>query len=130
MGAPAFENYLTSIQALIGTLNSTAETLDGQITSLKDRIENGINVDKAQTKLSMDESELVRNRRKIDSLKTFYVQIKKQWSKPIDRVIGFVRWAPPVGAGRDLCVIELYKDKFKSMAGNVFNLGTLTSYSD
>ena len=66
----------------------------------------------------------------VDKLKQFFVEIKTQWSKASDRVIGFVRWAPPIGVGvaphsytRDLCVIELYKEKFKHMIGNVLSLG-------
>jgi len=132
MGALAFKNYLASIQALIGTLISTVESLDKKITSLRDRIENGIDVVESQRKLNESENDLAKIRTKIEALKGFFVDIKKKWSKAKDRVIGFVRWAPPIGVGvaphrytRDLCVIELYKEKFTSMIGNVLSLGAL-----
>ena len=71
-------------------------------------------------------------RTKIDNLKQFFVNITKRWSNPRDWVIGFVCWAPPIGADvaphhytHDLCVIELYKEKFKHMMGNVLSLGAV-----
>ena len=132
MGASAFTNYLVSIQALIGTLIDSVESLEKKINTLKTRVQDGINVEESQIKLDVNETELAKTRTKIDNLKTFFVNIKKRWSRPKDRVIGFVRWAPPIGAGvaphrytRDLCVIELYKDKFKHMIGNVLSLGAV-----
>ncbi|TFY75008.1 hypothetical protein EWM64_g9004 [Hericium alpestre] len=136
MGAPAFTNYLASIQALIGMHIDSVESLEKKINTLRTRVQDGINVQESQTKLDENEAELAKTRTKIDSLKKFFVDIKKSWSKPKDRVIGFVRWAPPIGAGvaphrytRDLCVIELYKDKFKHMIGNVLSLGPELSRS-
>ena len=132
MGARAFTNYLASIQALIGTHIDSVESLEKKINTLRTRVQDGINVEESQTKLDENEAELAKTRTKIDTLKTFFVDIKKRWSKPKDRVIGFVRWAPPIGVGdashrytRDLCVIELYKEKFKHMIGNVLSLGAV-----
>jgi hypothetical protein len=136
MGASAFKNYLASIQALIGTHMDSVESLEKKINTLRTRVQDGgINVQESQqTKLDENEAELAKTRTKINSLKKFFVDIKERWSKPEDRVIGFVRWAPPIGAGvaphrytRDLCVIELYKDKFKHMIGNVLSLGASAS---
>jgi hypothetical protein len=134
MGAPAFTNYLASIQALIGTHIDSVEYLQKKINTLRARVQDGI-IQESQTKLDENEAELAKTRTKIHSLKKFFVDIKKRWSKPKDRVIGFVRWAPPIGAGiaphrytRDLCVIELYKDKFKHMIGNVLSLGAVPVY--
>ncbi|EJC99999.1 uncharacterized protein FOMMEDRAFT_142497 [Fomitiporia mediterranea MF3/22] len=130
MGAPAFTNYLASIQALIGTHIDSVEYLEEKINTLKTRVQDGINVQESQIKLDENEVELAKAHTKIDNLKKFFVDIKKRWSKSKDRVVGFVRWAPPIGAGvaphrytRDLCVIELYKEKFKHMIGNVLSLG-------
>ncbi|KAG2003725.1 hypothetical protein CC2G_004308 [Coprinopsis cinerea AmutBmut pab1-1] len=130
MGRLAFNNYLASIKVLIGALIDTAKRLDKKITTFRDRVENGINTVESQRKLTEHETELARILRKIDDLKIFFVDIKRKWSKGKDRVIGFVRWAPPIGVGvaphrytRDLCVIELYKEKFTSMIGNVLSLG-------
>ncbi|CAL1713291.1 unnamed protein product [Somion occarium] len=126
----AFTNYLASIQALIGTHLDSVESLEKKIKTLRTRVEDGINVQESQIKLDQNEAELVKTRSKIDDLKKFFVNIKKRWSKPKDRVIGFVRWAPSIGVGVaphrytcDLCVIELYKDKFNKMIGNVLSLG-------
>jgi hypothetical protein len=135
MGAPAFRNYLTSIQALIGTHVDSVEIFEKKINTFKTRVQNGINVQESQTNLDDNEAALAKTLTKIDNLKKFFVDIKKRWSKSNDRVIGFVRWAPPIGVGVpphhytcDLCVIELYKEKFKHMMGNVLSLGAALLY--
>ena len=132
MGAPAFKNYLASIQALIGTLLDTVSSLEKKITTFRDRVRDGINVDESQKKLGTHLTELASTRTKIEELKDFFVDTKKRWSKSKDRVIGFVHWAPSIGVGvaphrymRDLCVVELDKKKFRSMVGNVLSLGAL-----
>jgi hypothetical protein len=135
MGTPAFTNYLASIQALIGTHIDSVESLEKKINTYSNRVRDGINVQESQIKLDGAEADLANTRIKIETLKKFFVDIKKRWSKPKDRVIGFVRWAPPIGVGvsphrytRDLCVIELYKEKFKNMIGNVLSLGAVLVY--
>ena len=132
MGAPAFKNYLASIRALISTHIDAVASLEKKITTFRGRVQDGINVVESQKKLGEHETELANTRTKIEDLKNFFVNIKKKWSKGKERVIGFVRWAPPIGVGvaphrytRDLCVIELYKEKFKFMIGNVLSLGAL-----
>jgi hypothetical protein len=132
MRASAFKNYLSSIQALISTHILSVESLERKITMFRGRVQDGVNVAESLNKLGEYETEFAKTRAKIDTLKKFFVHIKKNWSKPQERVIGFVRWAPPIGGGvaphryrRDLCVIELYKEKFKSMIGNVLSLGAL-----
>lgn len=135
MGAPAFTNYLASIQAHIGTHIDSVESLEKKINTLRTKMQDGIDFRESQIKLDENEAELAKTRTKIDNLKKFFVDIKKRWSKSKDRVIGFVRWAPPIGGGvaphrytRDLCVIELYKEKFKHMIGNVLSLGAVLVY--
>ena len=130
MGAPAFKNYLASIQARIGTLIDIVASLEEKIARFRARVQDGINVDESQKKLDEHETELANTRTKIKDLKNFFVNIKTRWSKAKERVIGFVRWAPSIGVGvaphrytRDLCVIELDKEKFRSMIGNVLSLG-------
>ncbi|KAF8884562.1 hypothetical protein CPB84DRAFT_1816945 [Gymnopilus junonius] len=130
MGTQTFVRYLSSIEALIGAHIDAAKSRERKINTLRTRVHNGTNIEEPQIRLAEHEADLTRTRTKIDSLKTFYVGIKQRWSKAKDRVIGFVCWAPPVGAGvaphrytRDLCVIELYKEKFKNMKGNVLSLG-------
>jgi hypothetical protein len=136
LGGRAFTNYLASIQALIGTYIDSAESLEKKINALKTRVQDGINVQESQIELDENEAELAKTRTKIDNVKKFFVDTKKRWSKPKDRVIGFVRWAPSIGVcvsphryTCDLCVIELYKEKFKHMIGNVLALdSTLVNF--
>ena len=130
MGAPAFKNYLASIQALISTHIDAVASLEKKITTFRGRVQAGVDVVESQKKLGERETELASTRIKIDHLKNFFVNIKKNWSKAKERVIGFVRWAPSIGVGiaphrytRDLCVIELDKKKFRSLIGNVLSLG-------
>jgi hypothetical protein len=55
----------------------------------------------------------------------------KQWTKPKDRVIGHVVWAPPVSLStaptsytKDVCVIKLDDKKFsRNLKSNVLDLG-------
>ncbi|KAI0649850.1 hypothetical protein C8Q79DRAFT_1006169 [Trametes meyenii] len=130
MGTPAFTNYLASIQAKIDNQVDTVEPLEKQITTLKTKVENEIDVDVSRDKLAEKEEELRKTLGRIEKMKAFFVTVSTKWSKPKDRVIGFVRWAPPIGVGvpphrytHDLCVVELYKDKFKNFAGNILSLG-------
>ncbi|KEP49280.1 hypothetical protein V565_103710 [Rhizoctonia solani 123E] len=130
MGNPAFTNYLVSIQAHIGTLLETVESINRKINTLTIRVRDGVNIPESQIKLDENVAELGKIRTKIDVFKAFYVDIKKGWSKIKRRVIGYVVWAPPIGVGvaphqytRDLCVVELYKDRFMHLIGNVLSLG-------
>lgn len=132
MGDPAFKNYLDSIQTQIRTLLDTVESLKEQGNTLKYRLQNGNNVQTSQIRLDENMAELKRTCAKIDVFKDFYEDIKKGWSRIEQRVIGHVVWAPPIGAGaaphrytRDLCVVELYKDRFTHLLGNVLSLGAV-----
>ncbi|CDO71530.1 hypothetical protein BN946_scf184910.g30 [Trametes cinnabarina] len=130
MGPRAFNDYLASIQVMIDNHVDTVEPLQKQITALRNKIESGIDVAVSQAKLPEWENELRKTCERIEKMKAFFVTVKTKWSKPKDRVIGFVRWAPAIGIGiaphrytRDLCVIELYKDKFRNFEGNILSLG-------
>ncbi|KAH7882272.1 hypothetical protein F5I97DRAFT_1816898, partial [Phlebopus sp. FC_14] len=132
MGTDAFKNYLASIQAHISTLNDSVDAFQKKLNTFRGRVADGINVAESQAKLEENEAKLAKIRTKIVALKKFYVNMNKKWSKPKDRVIGFVAWAPSIGLGvpphgytRDLCVIELYKDRFKHMISNVLSLGAV-----
>lgn len=132
MGKAAFTSYLASIRAMINNHVDTVGPLEKQIGALKTKIENEIDVDVSRVKLLEKEDELRKTRERIDELRAFFVTVNTKWSDPKDRVIGFVRWAPPIGVSaaphryaRDLCVVELYKDKFKNFEGNILSLGEL-----
>ena len=132
MGNPAFTNYLVSIQAHIGTFLETVESIERKISTLTIRVRDGISLPESQMKLDENVAELGKVRAKIDVFKAFYVDIKNGWSKIKQRVIGYVVWAPTIGVGvaphqytRDLCVVELYKDRFMHLIGNVLSLGAV-----
>ena len=134
MGDSTFKNYLKAIQDIIDDQNETAASLETIINTLTIRVQNGVGLPETQIKLNERLMVHAVTRNKIEKLEKFLDDLKKNWSKPEDRIIGFVRWAPPFGTGvaphsyiRDLCVIELYKNKFKHMVGNVLSLGAVQS---
>ena len=59
------------------------------------------------------------------------MKMKKQWTKPKDRVIGYIIWAPPISFStiphnytKDVCVVKLDEKKFlPNFRGNVLDLG-------
>ncbi|KIM25253.1 hypothetical protein M408DRAFT_331350 [Serendipita vermifera MAFF 305830] len=131
MSTPAFTNYLASVQANIGTLIETVDSLEKRAKTLTRRVEaDGDDAQKSAGELEETQGELTKTRAKIDALKAFFVNVKRRWSKVKDRIIGYVVWAPPLGVGvpphrytRDLCVIKLDKKKFRNFRGNVLSLG-------
>jgi len=132
MGTRAFANFLTSIQGHIGTLNTSVGILEKRATALTARSEgSGPNAKQAVHELVETQRELGRTRTAIEELKKFFVKMKKQWTKPKDRVIGHVVWAPPLsfftaphGYTKDVCVIKLNEKKFsQNFRGNVLDLG-------
>ena len=48
----------------------------------------GPNAEQAASELVMSQSELTKTQDAIKKLKTFFVKIRKEWTKPKDRVIG------------------------------------------
>jgi hypothetical protein len=136
MGTKSFANFIMSIQSHINTLNSTVSILEQQVTTLTAMSEGGgSNAKQAGSKLVETQRELNKTRTAIKKLKKFFVQMKKQWTKPKDRVIGHVVWAPPVSAPtaphgytKDVCIIKLDEKKFsQNFRGNVLDLGACLS---
>ncbi|KAH7883420.1 hypothetical protein F5I97DRAFT_1939188 [Phlebopus sp. FC_14] len=132
MGTRAFTNFFISIQGHIGTLNNTVGVLEKRVTVFTARSEGGgPNAEQAAGELVETQRELNKTRTAIEELKTFFVKMKKRWTKPKDRVIGHVVWAPPVSVStaphsytKDVCVVELDKKKFsQNFRGNVLDLG-------
>jgi hypothetical protein len=132
MGTRAFTNFLISIQGHIGTLNNTAGVLEKRITALTARSDGGgPNAEQAARELVETQRELSKTRMAIEELKKFFVKMKKQWTKPKDRVIGHVVWAPSVSVStapysytKDVCVVRLDEKKFlRNFRRNVLDLG-------
>ena len=132
MGTKAFTNFLISIQGHIGILNNTVGVLGKRVTALTARSEGGgPNAEQAAGELVETQRELNKTRTAIEELKKFFVKMKKQWTKPKDRVIGHVVWAPPISVStaphsytKDVCVVKLDEKKFsQNFRRNVLDLG-------
>jgi hypothetical protein len=130
MGTKAFTNFLISIQGHIGTLNTTVGLLEKRVTALTAKL-GGPNTEQVARDLVEIRRELNKAPMAIEELKKFYAKITKQWTKPKDRVIGHVVWAPPIsvstaptGYTQDVCVVKLDEKKFsRNFRRNVLDLG-------
>ena len=132
MGTEAFANFLTSIRDHRDNLNTMVGILEKWIRASKAKLERGSsNAEQTAGDVERYQRELSKTQTEIKELEKFFMQMKKQWMKPEDRVIGHVIWAPPVGVSttthgytKDVCVIELDKRKFsQNFRGNVLDLG-------
>lgn len=132
MGTKAFTNFLISIQGHIGTLNSTVGVLKKRVRTLAARSRSGgSNAEQAAVELAETEHELGKTQTAIEELKKFFVKVSKEWTKPKDRVIGHVVWAPEISVAtaphdytQDVCVVKLNEKKFlPNFRGNVLDLG-------
>ncbi|KAI0029942.1 hypothetical protein K488DRAFT_79884 [Vararia minispora EC-137] len=133
MGTKAWDDYIESVQVEIGNLGITAEIHEGSIEKLRPKAE-GTNASarKAQRDLEETEELLRKTRKAMDELEELYMTTKRDWSKPIQRVIGHTVRSPPIsvdtpphGFIKDFAIIKLDKDRFKSVEGpmNVLDLG-------
>ena len=132
MGTDAFDDFLTSIQGHIGTMNTTVVGLQRRVATLTARSEGGgPNAEQGARELVQTQGQLRDAQAAIEELKKFFVKMKKHWTKPKARVIGHVVWAPPVsfstapyGHTMDVCVVKLDDKKFlPNFRGNVLDLG-------
>lgn len=132
MGDIAFTNYKSSIQAYIGTLLDATKSLEKRVETYKRKVEEENDLERSKVLLEENEVELSKTKRHIEELKVHFLVIHKRWSNRKNRIIGHVVWAPPIGTGQDpydftcdLCVIQLNKEKFRHLMGNVLNLGAV-----
>lgn len=132
MGDPAFTDYLVTIQDRIETIKVSVDDIEKRIATLILKVENGVGLPQSQSDLDDHVVERDRLRRKIDALRAFFVDLNKRLGKLSQRIIGHIAWSPPLGVGvapqkytRDLCVVELYKQRFTNLLGNVLSLGTV-----
>ncbi|KAF8891104.1 hypothetical protein CPB84DRAFT_1849016 [Gymnopilus junonius] len=97
MGPQAFNNYLTSIQSKIGSLNHTLTYLSMRSESLLVATQkNGQKTSADDLKLKDTQFQLTKTRTHIQALKGFFVNAKRDWGNLAARVIGRVDWAPPM----------------------------------
>ena len=132
MGTKAWDDYLKSVQIRIGTLGTAAEIHRTSIVRLERKAEGDTPAaEKAKKELRKTRELLEETTDAINELQEHYEQTKKDFSKPSQRVIGYVVWSPaitigtaPHGFTRDVCVVKLDKARFlPNFKGNVIDLG-------
>ena len=124
IGTKAFDDFLKSIQAKIGSLKNTVTLLNMSIEAFTDKPQ-------LTGKLKSAEARLKETNEKIEALNDVFVMMQKDWSDPKSRVIGHVVWAlpitgktPPHGYTQDVGVMKLDKDRFMpNFIQDVINLG-------
>ncbi len=132
MGSMAFTNLLTSTKDRIETMVKAVDALGKRVERLS-LLAVGGGTNAEESPLDLEDTVLQFNLAQIavTELKEFMVKIRKEWTKPKDRIIGYVAWAPaiawqtpPYGYTKDLCVIKLDKKRFsQNFRGNVLDLG-------
>ena len=128
MGNKAFDNFLASIKAHIGTLNNTVSVLEKRVASYTIGAQAGNQ--QAARNLATTQADVDKKKETIEELRKFFATMKKDWAEVKNRVIGHVVWAPPITGltspynyTQDVCVIKLDKKKFLNFKGNVIDLG-------
>jgi hypothetical protein len=112
MGNRAFDEFLASIQAKIGSLNNTVTVLENRAASYKKKADVGN--EQAATDPAATEDDIKNKKWAIEALKAFFVTMKKDWSEVNDRVIGQVVWAPPITGKKKI---------WPNFMGNVIDFG-------
>lgn len=132
LGDEAFSGLTASIHDQIAALKYTVGMLDEHITQYMETIQRGgLDALEAESEMAAASADRARSNVTIEALKTFFVELKRNWYEPHDRVIGHVVWAPPISASKsplgytkDVCVIKLDEKKFcNNFKGNVIDLG-------
>ena len=133
LGTKAFDNFLDSIKIKIGQRGIMVEHHERQIEKLRATKagEDEEDVEKARKQLKKAQWLLDDAREAIKALEKFHGEVKKEWSKPSQRILGHIACSPPVtpGAGmegftEDYAVVELDISKIKNaFKGNVIDLG-------
>ncbi|KAH8108684.1 hypothetical protein DFH11DRAFT_1862160 [Phellopilus nigrolimitatus] len=133
LGTRAFDKLLHSIKMRIGHSGVMVEIYEGQIKRLEARVCGDDEEDVAEAKeLKKTRGLLDDANEAIEDLEKFYEKVKKEWGKPSQRTIGYIRSSPaiafnvgPEGFTEDWGVFELDGPKFKdAFKGNFIDLGT------
>ncbi|KAI0682551.1 hypothetical protein BC835DRAFT_1424251 [Cytidiella melzeri] len=135
LGDLGFDDYLASIMEAINSLKGNAGLHAGPIERLEMKM-----AEVAQdSPEAQNMAQRLERQRKVQAnilgnmalLQDFYQELTQSWSKPEDRIIGYVHWAPPIEVGvrphcytQDLCILKLDKRKFKNFVGNTLSLGS------
>ena len=124
----AYENLVTSIVEEIGRKVAVTEHQEARRQAMQGREE-----DDAEDERT--EAEHLGNMAKkaIDRLDAFHKEVVSKWADPVERILGHVVLAPPLGFGvgslgftQDIAVIEIDPSKIdaSNFYGNVIDLGT------
>jgi hypothetical protein len=131
-GHRRFQQLLNETRALIveklGDAKQFAEQLVELLADRPEAADASYNLD-----LKNKEQDLQRVKSDVGILNDFFKLLKSTWSDALDRIIGWLDWAPKIANNvdprrytRDIGVITLEKDKFvKNFKGNFVYLGTL-----
>ncbi|KAI0029494.1 hypothetical protein K488DRAFT_80135 [Vararia minispora EC-137] len=118
----AFDNFLESIQTLIGTLRNTVTVLEKRVSAHAERARGGNQqaaVDQGKFQQNLDETKAT-----IAELRKFWATLKKDWSAVDNRVIGHVVWSPPI-TGLNPRRLHMRREKLiPNLKGNSVDLGT------
>ncbi|KAI0276971.1 hypothetical protein BGY98DRAFT_1097794 [Russula aff. rugulosa BPL654] len=134
LGTRAFDKLLASIKIRIGRHGIMVEIYEGQIKRLEARVGGDDDEDVAEAKKDLKKTRgmLDDANEAIEDLEKFYEKVKKEWGKPSQRTIGYIRSSPaiafnvgPEGFTEDWGAFELDGSKFKdAFKGNFIDLGT------
>ena len=136
MGTTAFADFLDKIWTQIRVLNDMVELLEREEGMSTAMLQAGCpNAQEVVGGLEEIRRRLIKTQTKIAELEKLFVKVDKEWTKPADRVIGHVVWAPPISVATaphsytlDVCVVKLDKSKFqRNFRGNVLDLGACSS---
>ncbi|GBE77290.1 hypothetical protein SCP_0101630 [Sparassis crispa] len=133
LGTPAFDKLLGAVKTRIAGHAIMVEFYERQIKRLEARVggDDEDNVAKAK-ELRKTRDLLDEANEAIEDLEKFYEKVKKEWGKPNQRTIGYIRSSPaiafnvgPEGFTEDWGAFELDGPKFKeAFKGNFIDLGT------
>ncbi|KAJ7925974.1 hypothetical protein B0H13DRAFT_2654136 [Mycena leptocephala] len=131
LGTGAFDKLLDSIKTRIARHGIMVEIYERQIKRFEATVGGDEEEDVAEAKKELKQTRGHANEA-IKDLEKFYEKVKKEWGKPSQRTIGYIRSSPaiafnvgPEGFADDWGAFELdglkFKDAFK---GNFIDLGT------
>ncbi|KAJ2914835.1 hypothetical protein MD484_g5580, partial [Candolleomyces efflorescens] len=130
-----FAKVLNETRALLAERLGDAKQFADQLVEL---LANPDEEDVAQYQedLQRKESDLKKAKLDVGILEDFLKLLRTTWSDPINRIVGWVDWAPEVSKNvdsrrytRDISVITLERNKFiKNFKGNLVYLGAFSFY--
>jgi len=136
-GFRRFQRALDEIKACIGSHSTDADSLAREIVELqeKPKSEDPEEAEEDEAAVEAKREKLVKVKKDIEILETFYTDTKIHWSDITHRNIGHIDWAPkiPVDVQRsnytlDIGTFEVDAVKFKAFKGNVVDFGAFDSY--